>query len=126
MKTINALKILQIIQRSQLRGAELFACQLSEELQKQGHQVDVLVLFGKKSDVFKFDLPFFYLEADEKKRWWDFSSYKKLSLFIKKGKYVFRSEIWLWDCTPLPLRRGTFTTTLFLLKFSLWWLETNP
>lgn len=81
------MKILQIIQRSQLRGAELFACQLSEELQKQGHLVDVLVLFGKESDVFKFDLPFFYLEADEKKRWWDFSSYKKLSLFIKKGKY---------------------------------------
>ena len=87
MKTINALKILQIIQRSQLRGAELFACQLSEELQKHGHQVDVLVLFGKESDIFKFDLPFFYLEAYEKKRWWDFRSYKKLSLFIKKGKY---------------------------------------
>jgi glycosyltransferase involved in cell wall biosynthesis len=87
LKTINALKILQIIQRSQLRGAELFTCQLSEELQKHGHQVDVLVLFGKESDIFKFDLPFFYLEADEKKRWWDFRSYKKLSLFIKKGKY---------------------------------------
>ncbi len=81
------MKILQIIQRSQLRGAELFACQLSTELQKQGHQVDVLVLFGKRSDIFKFELPFYYLEANEQKRWWDFSSYKKLSLFIKKGKY---------------------------------------
>jgi glycosyltransferase involved in cell wall biosynthesis len=81
------LKILQIIQRSQLRGAELFACQLSEELQKQGHQVDVLVLFGKRTDIFKFELPFYYLEANEKKRWWDFKTYKKLSLFIKNGEY---------------------------------------
>lgn len=84
---INSLKILQIIQRSQLRGAELFACQLSEELQKQGHQVDMLVLFGKKSDVFKFDLPFYYLEANERKRWWDIGSYKKLSSIICNGKY---------------------------------------
>jgi glycosyltransferase involved in cell wall biosynthesis len=81
------LKILQIIQRSQLRGAELFACQLSTELQKQGHQVDVLVLFGNRSDIFKFELPFYYLEANEKKRWWDFKTYKKLSLFIKNGEY---------------------------------------
>ena len=81
------MKILQIIQRSQFRGAELFACQLSEELQKQGHQVDVLVLFGKRTDIFKFELPFYYLEANEKKRWWDFKTYKKLSLFIKNGQY---------------------------------------
>lgn len=83
----NSLKILQIIQRSQLRGAELFACQLSEELQKQGHQVDVLVLFGKRTDIFKFDLPFYYLEANEKKRWWDFKNYKKLSVLINNGNY---------------------------------------
>ena len=81
------MKILQIIQRSQLRGAELFACQLSEELQKQGHQVDVLVLFGKRTDIFRFELPFYYLEANEQKRWWDFKTYKKLSSFIKKGEY---------------------------------------
>lgn len=81
------MKILQIIQRSQLRGAEIFACQLSDELQKQGHQVDVLVLFGKRTDVFKFELPFYYLEANEQKRWWDFNSYKKISKLIEKEKY---------------------------------------
>ncbi len=81
------MKILQIIQRSQLRGAELFACQLSVELQNLGHQVDVLVLFGKPTDIFKFKLPFYYLEANEQKRWWDFKNYKQLSLFIKNGNY---------------------------------------
>ncbi len=81
------MKILQIIQRSQLRGAEIFACQLSEELQKLGHQVDVLVLFGKRTDVFKFELPFYYLEANEKKRWWDLNNYKKLAKLIEIGNY---------------------------------------
>ena len=81
------MKILQIIQRSQLRGAEIFACQLSEELQKQGNQLDILVLFGKKSDVFMFELPFHYLEANEHRRWWDFKTYKKLYKFIENGNY---------------------------------------
>ena len=81
------MKILQIIQRSQLRGAEIFSCQLSEQLQQDGHQVDMLVLFGKPSNLFQYPLPFHFLEADESKRWWDFSGYKKLSQFIRKGKY---------------------------------------
>lgn len=84
---IYKLKILQIIQRSQLRGAEIFACQLSIELQKRGHKVDVLILFGNESSVFDFPLSFNYLRADEKKRWWDFDGYKRLRRFIVNGNY---------------------------------------
>ena len=40
------MKILQVIQKPQFRGAETFACQLSVELKKLGHEVDVLFLFG--------------------------------------------------------------------------------
>ena len=81
------MKILQIIQRSQLRGAEIFACQLSEQLIKTGAEVDVLVMFGKQSSVLPFTLPFQYLQANEKSRWLDFDGYKRLSEFIKKGNY---------------------------------------
>jgi glycosyltransferase involved in cell wall biosynthesis len=70
-----------------LRGAEIFACQLSLELQNAGHHVDVLVLFGNESTVFDFPLSFHYLKANEKKRWWDFKGYKKLQRFINEGKY---------------------------------------
>jgi glycosyltransferase involved in cell wall biosynthesis len=87
LKKNNGLKILQIIQRSQLRGAEIFACQLAEQLQKNGHEVDVLVLFGEKSNLFEFPLRFHFLEAKEKKRWWDVGGYKQLNLFIRKGNY---------------------------------------
>lgn len=38
------MKILQLIQKKQLRGAELFACQLSTELVKKGHHVRLVVL----------------------------------------------------------------------------------
>ena len=81
------MKILQIIQRSQLRGAEIFACQLSECLQSEGHEVDVLVLFGSPTSLFPFPLNFLFLEADESKRWWDFQHYAKLATIIKKGQY---------------------------------------
>lgn len=81
------MKILQIIQRSQLRGAEIFACQLAEQLQQLGHEVDVLVLFGEPSNLFAFPLRFHFLEANEKKRWWDLGGYKKLHAFIEAGNY---------------------------------------
>ena len=49
--------------------------------------VDVLFLFGKENDVFDFDLTFYYLDANERKRWWDLCNYKKLASFIKQGQY---------------------------------------
>lgn len=81
------MKILQIIQRDQLRGAEIFACQLSEALQQLGHEVDVLILFGKKTNGLQFNLPFYCLEANEQKRLFDFKGYHALSQFVIKGKY---------------------------------------
>lgn len=39
------MKILQLIQKPQLRGAELFACQLSNRLQEAGHEVWLVSIF---------------------------------------------------------------------------------
>jgi L-malate glycosyltransferase len=79
-------KILQIIQRPQFRGAEIFACQLAEQLQLLGHTVHVIFLFGQ-SHPFEFDIPFHFLQADENKRWHNFSAYKRLSKFINEHKF---------------------------------------
>lgn len=81
------MKVLQIVQRPQLRGAEIFACQLSAELNRLGHITDILFLFGDASQQLPFDLHFMYLGATEKKRWFDFKAYRKLSGIIKKGGY---------------------------------------
>ncbi|QBZ97873.1 glycosyltransferase family 4 protein [Flavobacterium sangjuense] len=82
------MKILQIIQKPQFRGAEIFACQLSEQLQQLGHTVDVIFLSGSRREVLPFNnLNFLHLEADLTKRFWDFKAYKKLATIIKNGHY---------------------------------------
>lgn len=82
------MKILQIIQRPQLRGAEIFACQLAMELQKHGVEVDLVYLFGEKESDWPFpSLKMRYIGAKRGKRFWDFGAYKRLADIIKKDKY---------------------------------------
>jgi glycosyltransferase involved in cell wall biosynthesis len=81
------MKILQIIQKGQLRGAEIFACQLSEELIKQGHEVDILILSGTENKLTKFKLNFLFANANLNKRFYDFKTYRKIAKVIKNGKY---------------------------------------
>jgi glycosyltransferase involved in cell wall biosynthesis len=81
------MKILQVIQRPQFRGAEIFACQLSLELKKLGHEVDVLFLFGADDEQLPYPLHFIHLNATIKKRFWDFKAYRKLNSIIEQGHY---------------------------------------
>ena len=81
------MKILQVIQKPQFRGAETFACQLSVELKKLDHEVDVLFLFGTDDEKLPYPLHFIHLNASIKKRFWDFNAYKKLNTIITKGNY---------------------------------------
>ena len=81
------MKILQVIQKPQYIGAEIFACQLSVELIKLGHEVDVLFLFGANDQQLPYPLHFIHLNATIKKRFWDFKAYAKLNDIILKGNY---------------------------------------
>jgi glycosyltransferase involved in cell wall biosynthesis len=77
------LKIIQLIQKPQLRGAEIFACQLSNHLMEQGHEVLVVSIF--KGDA---QLPFkgavIGLERPLSKRFVDFKGWKKFNSIIKE------------------------------------------
>lgn len=79
------MKIFQIIQKPQARGAELFACQLSEKLLGLGHDVILISIF--EGD---FDLPFsgrkVHLARKIKNRFWDFKAWKSLALIIRQEK----------------------------------------
>jgi len=44
-------KIIQLIQKPQLRGAEIFACQLSNHLELQGHEILVVTIFQGDSSL---------------------------------------------------------------------------
>lgn len=77
------MKILQLIQKPQLRGAELFAAQLSEQLIQKGHEVLLVSLFEGTAT-----LPFSgkqsCLAANPSKRFWDWRAWKKLATVIEE------------------------------------------
>lgn len=77
------MKILQLIQKPQLRGAEIFAAQLSEELALLGHEVILVSLFEGNAP-----LPFsgkqVCLGADSSNRFWDKKTWVKLADLINE------------------------------------------
>lgn len=65
----------------------MFACQLSQALQQAGHEVHLLVLFGKDPHILPWNKKTFHLGANEKKRWFDFSGYRRLARIVRSGEY---------------------------------------
>lgn len=79
------MKILQLIQKKQLRGAEVFAAQLSEHLVEQGHEVLIVALLDGK-DQLPFTGNIKSLNVSLGKKMFDVSSWKKLSTVIADFK----------------------------------------
>lgn len=75
--------IFQLIQKPQLRGAEMFAAQLSEELTKKGHKVIMIALFPGES-VLPFSGTILQLNRPISKRWNDIEGWKQLAQLIKE------------------------------------------
>lgn len=75
------MKIIQLIQKPQRRGAEIFAAQLSEELARLGHKV-ILVSIFEGGSVLPFSGEFIHLNRNPKKRFWDFKAWKHFSKII--------------------------------------------
>lgn len=79
------MKILQIIQKHQLRGAEMFASQLSRKLLNRGHKCIMVALYGGDAQ-FPFDGKVLNLNAKPSKRFFDLGGWKSLSNIIKEFK----------------------------------------
>lgn len=77
------MKILQIIQKKQLRGAETFALQLSRELVKRGHQVKIVVLQDGEVELDFPDVEVLHINA---KSLFDINSFRKLASIIRDFK----------------------------------------
>lgn len=75
------MKIFQIIQKPQLRGAEIFASQLCNHLTLQGHEVILVSLF-KGDSLLNFRGKQMHLGLTTKNRWTDFLGFKKLAQII--------------------------------------------
>lgn len=76
------MRIVQLIQKPQARGAEIFTSQLCSVLASMGHQVMLISLF--EGD---YELPFngkqIHFQLSLKNRLWDFVSWKKLGGVLK-------------------------------------------
>jgi L-malate glycosyltransferase len=81
------IRVLQMIQKPQLRGAEIFACQLSKEFADRGTHVDIVYLFEHDYFALEFDLNFIPLQANHNNRLWDLKAYRRLNKIIVEGKY---------------------------------------
>lgn len=77
--------ILQLVQKPQLRGAEMFASQLSTHLNERGQRAVMVFVFPGKAP-----LPFAgvtkHLNGSPKKRFWDVKAWRNLARIIKEEK----------------------------------------
>ncbi len=117
-----------MIQRPQLRGAEIFACQLSSELGRLGTVSDVVCLFGGTNRLFpRFpELVFRSIGASTRFRAFDVAAYRRLNETIRKGNYdivqanagdtlkyaVLSKSIYRWP-QPLVYRNANFMSRFF-------------
>lgn len=76
------MKILQLINKRQNRGAETFACQLSGHLEKLGHEILMVAIFDGKAKL-PFAGKIICLNASTSKRFIDLKAWKNLANIIK-------------------------------------------
>ena len=77
------MRIINLIQKPQLRGAEIFACQLSNHLMEQGHEVLVVTIFEGDSQL-PFKGRLLGLGRPLSKRFFDFNGWKKFNKIIRE------------------------------------------
>lgn len=115
------MKIIQFIQRPQQRGAEIFACQLSNHLISFGHEVKIVTIF-KGEGKLPFNGEIINLNLTPGKRFFDIAGWKKIASLIEEFqpdiiqanagdtlKYVvFSKKIFRWK-QPIVFRNASET-----------------
>lgn len=76
------MKVFQLIQKPQLRGAEIFACQLSNNLLLNGHDVLLISIFKGNANL-PIHGPIVHLNRPISLRLFDFEGWRKLADLIK-------------------------------------------
>jgi L-malate glycosyltransferase len=124
------MRILQIIQKKQYRGAEIFASQLSNHLIELGHIVKVVSLYGGNA-ILPFHDEIINLSSEESNRYFDLPGWKKLYDIINEFKpdlvqanaadtlkyAVFSKLIFKWT-KPVVYRNASTSSFYIKSKFS--------
>lgn len=124
--------IFQLIQKPQLRGAEMFAAQLAQELENNGHTVFLIALFPGES-VLPFSGTILSLNRPIAKRWTDFEGWKQLAQLIEKHqpeviqcnagdtlKFAVLSKLLYHWKTPLVARNASMVSSYIKNPVTKW------
>lgn len=79
------MKVLQLIHTPQLRGAEIFAAQLSDNLESQGHSSKLLAIYDNSGGS-NYKRRYISIKADPRARFWDRSGWKALAAVVAQEK----------------------------------------
>ena len=123
------MKVLHLIQRSQLRGAEIFASQLASHINKSGNTAVMVSLFPGNADL-PFNGDVISLDGNSKGRLHDIKAWKKLAEVIREEqpdviqanagdtlKYaVFSKILYRWK-QPIVFRNAS-TISLYIKTWS--------
>lgn len=77
--------ILQLVQKPQLRGAEMFASQLSTHINNKGHRAIIVFVFPGSAPL-PFTGEIRHLNGSARKRMWDVKAWRQLAQIIKEEK----------------------------------------
>ena len=77
------MKILHLIQKPQLRGAEVFASQLATHINQAGHEAIIVPLFPGSASL-PFEGKIISLNGKPQSRLWDIKAWKKLARIIQE------------------------------------------
>ncbi|MEM7550847.1 MAG: glycosyltransferase family 4 protein [Bacteroidota bacterium] len=79
------MRILQIIQKPQLRGAEIFAAQLSDHFEQKGYEVVMICLFEGNEEI-PFKGKIIHLNRPTGRRFTDWVGYKRISDLVNQER----------------------------------------
>jgi L-malate glycosyltransferase len=125
------LKILQLIQKKQYRGAEIFCCQLSNHLVDLGHEVEVYSIYDGNAILPLSHKQIKSLSRNPEKRFLDYSGWRKIAQVIQKFKpdvvqanaadtlkyAVISKLLFRWEC-PIIYRNASAFSFYAKSRFS--------
>jgi glycosyltransferase involved in cell wall biosynthesis len=126
----SCLRILQIIQKKQYRGAEIFASQLSNHLLNKGHKVKIYSIYEGDA-ILPFKEQLYSLNRAESYRYYDLAGWKKLAQIVRQFKpdviqanaadtlkyAIFSKLVFRWD-VPVIFRNASASSFYVKNNFS--------
>lgn len=126
------MKILQIIQKKQLRGGEVFACSLANQLARKGHTSIIVTVFDGDSSL-PFDGTILSLKGSKANRSCDWRAWKKLSEIVSTErpdliqanpgdalKYAVLSKLIFGWKVPIVFRNASTISLYITTPMSRW------